>query len=628
MRNSTLLTDDLVRDSILRVGEVVAVHGRTVTVQVDQEKNLSHLLFDGMLIKNISVYSYIEIRKGFIGLIGRVEGEEIKEELRSFSQVSENRFNEMRRLLTVSLVGYIDKDNRFAGGTKELPLIGNEAFIMSADKIRTLHDLLDSSDLSVTIAETEDEIEIEFPIDGLFNGHIAIFGNTGSGKSNTLTYLYQELLLTLRHRNPRRFKENSKYLLFDFNGEYGKENEDAIITAEKTVYMVSNEETTDRPIPISETYFLDLDVLSILTDATEKTQKPFLSRVLELHSKAQHADCTRKYLRKIVQEQTKRILSSSDKHKALQLLDYMEIVLSEGWRDSDAPNLRNDLEWFGGSNPGFRFKLDASTNEWEYANGNPESEHILETLIFNACKEYAPPSSVFDRIIAIAYIRLIDDVYFGRFQNDHVAPVLGRLIKRKSDLAKIFIFSADDLHLWSQRNFVVVNLNYANLQQKKTVPLLVAKFAYEFHKSRAEYETLNIIVDEAHQILSYQSHREDENSKDYRLETFEEIIKEGRKFGVFVTIASQRPQDISQTIASQAHNYFIHRLVNEQDLRAITNSVSYIDKLTYESIPTLPTGTCIFSGTASRRPIVVNVRELAEELQPKSQTRTFSALVK
>ena len=44
--------------------------------------------------------------------------------------------------------------------------------------------------------------------------------------------------------------------------------------------------------------------------------------------------------------------------------------------------------------------------------------------------------------------------------------------------------------------------------------------------------------------------------KDYRLETFEEIVKEGRKFGVFVCIASQRPNDISATITSQAHNYF------------------------------------------------------------------------
>jgi DNA helicase HerA-like ATPase len=59
-----------------------------------------------------------------------------------------------------------------------------------------------------------------------------------------------------------------------------------------------------------------------------------------------------------------------------------------------------------------------------------------------------------------------------------------------------------------------------------------------------------IIIDEAHNILSTESFREAESWKDYRLETFEEIIKEGRMFGVFVTIASQRPNDISPVLVS------------------------------------------------------------------------------
>ena len=115
-------------------------------------------------------------------------------------------------------------------------------------------------------------------------------------------------------------------------------------------------------------------------------------------------------------------------------------------------------------------------------------------------------------------------------------------------------------------------------------------------KMSTESSTLHIIIDEAHNILSNTSFRETESWKDYRLETFEEIIKEGRKFGVFITISSQRPNDISSTIISQAHNYFIHRLINQNDLYAIEKSVSYIDRLTEESIPTLSTGTCIFSG--------------------------------
>lgn len=73
--------------------------------------------------------------------------------------------------------------------------------------------------------------------------------------------------------------------------------------------------------------------------------------------------------------------------------------------------------------------------------------------------------------------------------------------------------------------------------------------------------------------------RESETWKDYRLEQFEDIIKEGRKFGVFITIASQRPADIWRTIASQLHNFFIHRLLNDRNLYYVDNTISTLDAL-------------------------------------------------
>jgi DNA helicase HerA-like ATPase len=151
-------------------------------------------------------------------------------------------------------------------------------------------------------------------------------------------------------------------------------------------------------------------------------------------------------------------------------------------------------------------------------------------------------------------------------------------------------------------------------------------YVYSNHKKlnkERNKNSLSIIIDEAHNILSKQSFREREDWKDYRLETFEEIIKEGRKFGVFLTISSQRPNDISETIISQAHNYFIHQLINQRDLQTIGNAVSYIDKVTEESIPTLPVGTCIFSGIATPMPLKIKIDELADNEKPDSKTLRF-----
>ncbi len=157
---------------------------------------------------------------------------------------------------------------------------------------------------------------------------------------------------------------------------------------------------------------------------------------------------------------------------------------------------------------------------------------------------------------------------------------------------------------------------------KKVLPLLFAKHYYNAHKAEVKNppdRTAHLIVDEAHNILSEQSNRESESWKDYRLEQFEEIIKEGRKFGMFVTIASQRPADISPTIVSQLHNFFIHRLVNDRDLFLVGNTISTLDALSRGLIPGLAQGCCVVTGTAFDLPMVVQVDRLPSEKQPASE---------
>lgn len=165
------------------------------------------------------------------------------------------------------------------------------------------------------------------------------------------------------------------------------------------------------------------------------------------------------------------------------------------------------------------------------------------------------------------------------------------------------LYEPDDNGLGA--DITVVSLLDVNLEQKKVVPLVVAKMLYQFQKARGQGSigsSVHLVIDEAHNILSYSSQRESENWRDYRLETFEEVVKEGRKFDMYLTVCSQRPADISSTILSQMHNYFIHRLVNDEDLRAIGKAVSFIDGANASMIPVLPRGCCIVSGTATTYP--------------------------
>ena len=221
-------------------------------------------------------------------------------------------------------------------------------------------------------------------------------------------------------------------------------------------------------------------------------------------------------------------------------------------------------------------------------------------------------------------MQLIYDVLTNRAQNDHIAPAINKLKSFKYDIEKVIDFKKDDSSdFWGGKFFVVINLNETNIIIKKLIPLLVSYKLYSEHKKKKTEDTkesLNIIIDEAHNILSYSSERESESWKDYRLETFDEIIKEGRKFGVFLTIASQRPSDISPTIISQLHNYFLHRLINNHDINAIEKTVSYLDKVTFDSLPILPTGTCILAGQLAQVPVIVSVNEIEKKHEPNNKT--------
>src|SRR5690606_17952255 len=94
-----------------------------------------------------------------------------------------------------------------------------------------------------------------------------------------------------------------------------------------------------------------------------------------------------------------------------------------------------------------------------------------------------------------------------------------------------------------------------------------------------------------------------------------------RKFGTFMTVASQRPYDISTTIISQLHNYFLHRLINNKDIDAIEKTVSYLDKVSFESLSILPTGTCILAGLSAQIPVIIKMTQLSDEkYEPNSRT--------
>ena len=89
---------------------------------------------------------------------------------------------------------------------------------------------------------------------------------------------------------------------------------------------------------------------------------------------------------------------------------------------------------------------------------------------------------------------------------------------------------------------------------------------------------------------------------------------------MFLTIASQRPSDISSTIISQLHNYFLHRLINNKDIEAVERTISYLDRVSFDALPILPTGSCILAGLAAQVPVIVQMDKIADAYEPYNKT--------
>lgn len=604
------------KDSIFRIGEIYAVNGREITIKVDKNKNLSHILYQGQLVKNVSVGSYLKIKKGFNRLVAKVDGELLKEN--HINEDYHSQEDRLFRFLIVKIIGYFD-GSMYHKGIKEIPLIGDICYLLDNEEFALIHRFAAPDEIAINLGHiiSDENIPVEISIDKLFASHVGIFGNTGSGKSHTLAKLYQELFAKMgQYKN---FKETARFVLFDFNGEYSSND---VITPSKTIFNLSSMSGTKDKLPISLDDLIRLETLSILSDATEKTQQPFLKRTIRLYNRVtQHEtyEEIENHFKNLIKKFIRDIILLKDVQRERYLLDLINQILinglTEDWADKsvfDGIDLYNT-----GSIHIIGTKIFLDSDNYD--------ENINRLVLSSMLEKYKIPNNPLERFVAFLYLRLIMDVVENRANNEHIAPVVRRLESFIADMPNVFDVS-NDTDIFKGNNISIINLNDLKIELKKLIPLMISMSLYRKHKvkTKGSLRFLNIIIDEAHNILSTQSKRETESWKDYRLETFEEIIKEGRKFGVFLTISSQRPSDISPTIVSQLHNYLIHRLVNNRDVEMIEKAVAYLDKISIESLPILPVGACILSGQIADLPIVMQVSQLPLSVQPKSQTIKLS----
>lgn len=604
----------------IEVGRVIEIDGQKIIVETDDDSNDLTYFHDGIIYRGVSVGQFLGIVRGPYILITRVEKEYLMDKL--YDNRNESyKLERISRKLELRLLGYMENDEFFLG-IIAFPMIYNKVIMLSEEQVKiVITNKTDGKEcFYIDIGETVNEkTPVNLDVRKLFNTHIGIFGNTGSGKSNTLAKIYTELF---NKDGVALDLSNSCFTFIDFNGEYIGEN---ILCKNKKTFNLSTSNKIGDKLPINKENFWDIEVLSILFSATEKTQKPFLKTAIDYYLNDNNEISTDKIIEGVCSSFYNVFHANNNKesNKLLHLI-YKEIEVNSKisiLNNSSIPFY--DCLWHSKNNTYYL------GSEWINDKDDKailEERDVLEEILNrDLVKKEINNLSITSRMKIAIYSHLIFGISYGSVQYEHISPLLGRLQSRSRIIDKVL-----DITNESNDNLcTVVSLRNCNSEAKKMLPLLLAKNSYNIHKKdnneSLEY-TYHLIIDEAHNILSNQSIREEASWKDYRLEVFEEIIKEGRKFGYYLTLASQRPADISHTLISQLHNYFLHRLVSEQDIYMINNTINTIDSVSKLSIPLLAPGQCIITGTSFSLPLTVQIEKLKQDFSPNSESANLEKI--
>lgn len=619
--------------SSLRIGTVTAVRGRRIDITVDVDKNDSSLIFQGEIISNVSIGSFLVVRRGYAHLVVQVEEEELIESSAWENSDYQRDVDRNTRILKTILLGEFETDTsvsrfqtRFISGPQTSPLIGNIAYLASPEQASKIYVSTSEPGTQITIGRlaSDSSIPISLDINSIFASHIGIFGNTGSGKSHSLCQLYTQLFESLNKiPSATQRLSSTRFILFDFTGEYSTDSTDSILCDDefKSVYGISKNarwrgQPLNSPIPLNIEILDDTDFWVNILEADSSTQRHFVRKALsapfdtcDIQMLAR--DFVHLYFRGAFNKQ----LNIDFLFSIIQNLHETAHEENETFRRK-LHDLKASLKF----DPNSQIYYIQTTRKKIYYTTHEFNTHIDD--FFDRYFPQTPTTELtpLDTIrvkfnltsLAFAYIELMKDT--------DLDSILQRLDDRIQTLLTWFEFTSNDIQ--HHRPLYVINLKDTHFDERQLIPLIITRAAYNEQKklSKSRQSHLNIIIDEAHNILSLKKGFENNSLHDTRLKVFEEIILEGRKLNTFLTIISQRPADIAPSIASQLHHYFLHRLGSLDDLECVKNSVLFLNRNSFEAIPSLSCGTCIISGTSVRIPAIVKIDELPDGRRPDTAT--------
>ncbi|WP_395517071.1 ATP-binding protein [Pseudorhizobium flavum] len=624
------------------IGHVVSVNGFRLKVELSQDaKSSSRATPDGVQ-RAVAINSFLTFDLGAgshaIGMLSDLEARESYDPTRDEELSLE--LTKPRRIASMQLLGtvrHLGKNKwKFDTGITVLPTLDTPAEVANPEILSSIfahppqrnrpHGWADKPfDFALEIGhQTGDEnTKVRASFNDLFSRPLAVVGNTGSGKSYTVASLIRGIV---EHDGFGSDAEADPHIfILDINGEYAN----AFLDPTKTTYqrepnrVYLNGEEFCLPA-----WLMNGEELCEWLQASEATQEPVLKdwwAIAKISGSGIGAyDPLQIAVSKIdaAFEWMDRQGNKNNNGFKIQLDQASEYVTNIDWSE-----IKSLPKWSGFGD------WDSLTNEKAVRDKLVEVRSNLLTAISDRQNEGINFAKSADspRFVAVAEFRdprLVDrttDQESGKKIDQYLTTLKLRLRTRLDDRRWQSLFSYEKQGIssfqgWMEKLGVgkrtgprVSVLDFSMLASE-VLPFactLLGRLLLEAREmlrpdTRSQYPWV-LVLEEAHNYARPAGKVEDRGQALSR-RAFERVAKEGRKFGLSLIVASQRPSEISPTIISQCANFFSHRLQNPDDIDHFRRIIPKQAQRMLDQVTVLAAGEAIVFGSALHVPVRVQIR--------------------
>ncbi len=571
--------------------------------------------------------------------------------------------NSNRELLLKPIGIY--KDDNFTLGISVYPSLYSDVSLLTNEDLKNIlmpkEYQTENQGVCLGVSKNQINHPIYIQEDKFFGMHSAVLGNSGSGKSNTITHLLQEIY------KKEQSALGSKVIIFDVNGEYSQAfpksdhfdvngDSQAFPKSDRSKVKVKlfkpniegNEngvesDTKENNEPFYMPHFLlSLDEWCAFLMATDATQKPFWDKVLQeayrfykilSSNEAEEQKKFINYLRYKLYSFANNILVQTEADTAkittLQsvILKVKDIITTAIKDDNEAKSLIEDAKSLieDADNLLAKCNLSYGVKNREIFTTLEEIKKRINSDDVNKISEHKYKDGEFFDYIFLeiaAEMILVDEETRGiKTTRGYVGTMLTRLdyfinnpeCSFMREMKNGDIKGVDQYldYLWGKNQLIIIDTSELGRDTLETLTSVISRLIFEYRKKQKgenrQKNPVHLVLDEAHRYIK--------KDQKYLLKdnVFERIAREGRKFSLYLLISSQRPSELSETVLSQCINFIIHRIQNENDMRHINAVLPYFSEDFVSKIKQSVPGEALIFGDFVPMPMHVKIQKADPE---------------